>query len=263
MVKRSAAAGLAGDAGWKCARSPQPLARRFGLLGHNASIEIETPQGLRTFAVEGIYYDYASSEGALFMASAIYKAAWKDDAVTAIALRLPPGGDPDQITRQLQDELEIGQRLLVRPNQALRAEVMEIFDRTFAITAALRILATVVAFIGVLNTLLLLQLEKQRELGILRALGLTGRQLWQLPMLETGLMGLSAGLLAAPTGYVLALILVYIINQRSFGWTLQLSIQPDAFGQALLVAVIAALLAGIYPAGRMSRQPAAEAIRYE
>ena len=120
-----------------------------------------------------------------------------------------------------------------------------------------------VAFIGVLNTLLLLQLEKQRELGILRALGLTGRQLWQLTMLETGLMGLSAGLLAAPTGYVLSLILVYIINQRSFGWTLQLSIQPEAFGQALLVAVIAALLAGIYPAGRMSRQPAAEAIRYE
>ena len=241
----------------------EPLARRFGLLGHNASIQLDTPQGLKSFDVEGIYYDYASSEGAVFMASAIYQAAWKDDAVTAIALRLPPGGDPDQITRELQDELKIGQRLLIRPNQALRTEVMDVFDRTFAITAALRILATVVAFIGVLNTLLLLQLEKQRELGILRALGLTGRQLWQLTMLETGLMGLSAGLLAAPTGYVLALILVYIINQRSFGWTLQLSIQPGAFGQALLVAVTAALLAGIYPAGRMSRQPAAEAIRYE
>ncbi len=241
----------------------EPLARRFGLLGHDGSIQLDTPAGLKSFPVEGIYYDYASSEGALFMASGIYESEWKDNAVTAIALRLPPGGNPDQITRQLQDELKVGQRLLIRPNRALRADVMEVFDRTFAITGALRILATVVAFIGVLNTLLLLQLEKQRELGILRALGLTGRQLWQLTMLETGLMGLSAGLLAAPTGYVLSLILVYIINQRSFGWTLQLSIQPEAFGQALLVAVIAALLAGIYPAGRMSRQPAAEAIRYE
>jgi putative ABC transport system permease protein len=140
---------------------------------------------------------------------------------------------------------------------------MDVFDRTFAIAAALRILATVVAFIGVFNTLLLLQMEKQREVGILRALGLTGGQLWRLTMLETGLMGLAAGILAAPTGYVLALILVYVINQRSFGWTLQLSIQPVAFLQALLIAVGAALLAGIYPASKMSRQPAAEAIRYE
>ncbi len=241
----------------------EPLARRFGLLGHDSQVLIETPGGSRSFPVEGIYYDYASSEGAMFMAHEVYREVWWDDAVTAIALRLPPGTDPDIVTRHLEDELQVGQRLLIRPNRALRADVMEVFDRTFAITAALRILATVVAFIGVLNTLLLLQLEKQREVGILRALGLTGGQLWRLTMLETGLMGLSAGLLAAPTGYVLALILVYIINQRSFGWTLQLSIRPEAFGQALLVAVTAALLAGIYPAGRMSRQPAAEAIRYE
>ena len=241
----------------------EPLARRFNLLDHDSRISLETPGGLKSFPVEGIYYDYSSSEGAVFMSSSVYHADWGDQAVTAIALRLPPGGDPDRIAQQLQDELSVSQRLLIRPNQALRAEVMQVFDRTFAITAALRILATIVAFIGVLNTLLLLQLEKQRELGILRALGLTGAQLWQLTMLETGLMGLSAGLLAAPTGYVLALILVYIINQRSFGWTLQLSIQPAAFGQALLVAVVAAILAGIYPAGRMSRQSAAEAIRYE
>ena len=82
-------------------------------------------------------------------------------------------------------------------------------------------------------------------------------------MLETGLMGLVAGVLAMPTGYVLSLILIYVINQRSFGWTLQQSIQPAAFLQGLAIAVIAALLAGIYPAGRLSRMEAADAIRYE
>jgi putative ABC transport system permease protein len=120
-----------------------------------------------------------------------------------------------------------------------------------------------VAFIGVMNTLLLLQLEKQREVGILRALGLTGQQLWKLVMLETGLMGLVAGLLAAPTGYALSLILIYIINQRSFGWTLQRAVQPEIFVQALFISLAAALLAGIYPALKMSRTTAAEVIRYE
>lgn len=155
------------------------------------------------------------------------------------------------------------QRLQIRPNRSLRAEVMEIFDRTFAITSALRILATLVAFIGILNTLLLLQMEKQRELGILRAIGLTGRQLWKLVIMETGLLGLSAGLLAAPTGYVLSLILIYVINQRSFGWTLQLALSPDAFLQALAISLAAALLAGIYPAWRLSRMETAEVIRME
>ncbi len=124
-------------------------------------------------------------------------------------------------------------------------------------------MATVVAFIGVLSALLSLQLDKQRQLGILRAVGLTARQLWGLVMLETGLMGTVAGLLSMPTGYALSLILIYIINRRSFGWTLQMQVKPAPFIEALVVAVIAALLAGIYPAYRMGKMVTAEALRFE
>ena len=153
--------------------------------------------------------------------------------------------------------------MLVRPNQTLREAVLVIFDRTFAITGALQMLATVVAFIGVLSALLSLQLDKQRQLGILRAVGLTVRELWRLVLLETGLMGAVAGLLAMPTGYALSLILVYIINRRSFGWTLQMLVEPAPFVQAFGVAVVAALLAGIYPAYRMGKMITAEALRFE
>jgi putative ABC transport system permease protein len=241
----------------------EPLARRFGLLEKGSVLTLYTPGGPKDFAVEAVFYDYASSQGALFINMDVYQRIWQDNGVSAVGLRLQPGRSPDEITRELQDGLVSDQQLVIRPNRALREDVMAVFDRTFAITGALRILATVVAFIGVLNTLLLLQMEKKREVGILRALGLTGAQLWKLTMLETGLMGLTAGVLAAPTGYALALILVYIINQRSFGWTLQLLIDPWAFGQAVLVALSAALLAGIYPAQRLSRLAAADEIRFE
>ncbi len=241
----------------------EPLANRLGLKRLGGSLRLYTPQGWREFPIMGIYYDYSSSEGTVLMALPVYQKLWKDPALTALSLRLAPGASADQISRALQDRLSRVQELLIRPNQALRSDVMVVFDRTFAITVALRILATVVAFIGVLNALLLLQLERQREIGILRALGLTGRQLWQLVMVETGLMGLTAGLLALPTGYALAVILVYIINRRSFGWTLQMLVQPGAFLQALGVALVAALLAGVYPALKMSRMETAEVIRYE
>ena len=231
----------------------EPLANRLGMKQAGGEIRLYTPRGWQAFPVIGIFYDYASSEGTVMMALETYRSLWQDTALTALALRLEPGASGDQVTRALQDRLAGQQQLLIRPNQELRRDVLDVFDRTFAITVALRLLATVVAFIGVLNALLLLQLEKQREVGILRALGLTGQQLWRLVMIETGLMGLAAGLLAIPTGYALAVILVYIINRRSFGWTLQMSVQPETFFQALAVALVAALLAGVYPALKMSR----------
>lgn len=240
----------------------EPLANRLGLNAGD-SLELLTGRGWRSIPIAGVYYDYSSSEGGMLMLLPVYRSLWQDTAVTALALRLPPGMDADLISRQLEEETSSLQRLNIRPNRQLRAEVMQVFERTFAITAALRILALLVAFVGVLGSLLLLQLERQRETGILRALGLTGRQLWGIVMLETGLMGLAAGLLAIPTGYTLALILVYIINLRSFGWTLQMSIQPSVFAQAVGLALLAALLAGVYPAWRISRMPAAEAVRYE
>jgi putative ABC transport system permease protein len=226
-------------------------------------VTLYTAEGAREFPVAGIYYDYVTSGGTISMSLDTYRRLWKDEALTALALRLAPGVDADVLARELGEALAPVQRLFVRPNQALRDEALVIFDRTFAITSALQLLATLVAFIGVLSALLSLLLEKQHEVGILRAVGLTARQLWGLVMLETGLMGAVAGLLAMPTGFALSLILIYIINRRSFGWTLQMQVEAAPFLTALAVAVVAALLAGIYPARKMGKMLTAEALRYE
>jgi putative ABC transport system permease protein len=241
----------------------EPYANRTGLPRRGGTVTLYTDSGPREFPVAGIYYDYVSSQGTVSLSLDTYRRFWNDDALTAVALRLEPGTDAEAVVHDLQEVLAPVQQVFVRANRALREEAMVIFERTFAITSALQVLATVVAFIGVLSALLSLQLEKQRELGILRALGLTARQLWGLVMLETGLMGAVAGLLAMPTGFALSLILIYIINRRSFGWTLQMQVEPAPFILALAVAVAAAILAGIYPARRMGRMMAAEALRYE
>jgi len=156
-----------------------------------------------------------------------------------------------------------GQVINIRSNRALRESSLEIFDRTFAITTVLQLLATIVAFVGILSALMALQLERTRELGMLRANGLTPGQLWGVVLSQTGLMGVTAGLLAIPVGVTLAAVLVFVINKRSFGWTLLFRLDGGLFAQALLVAVVAALLAGIYPAWRMSRTAPAVALREE
>jgi putative ABC transport system permease protein len=155
------------------------------------------------------------------------------------------------------------QDVLIRSNRALRETSLRVFDRTFTITTVLRILAIVVAFIGVLSALMALELERRREMGVLRATGMTPPQLGGFVTLQTGLMGAIAGLLALPLGYALAYVLVFVINKRSFGWTLQLSVSPEILLQALALAVGAALLAGLYPAWSMARARPATALRDE
>ncbi len=241
----------------------EPLANRMNLQSYSNSLSLNTDLGLREFPIAGIYYDYSSTQGTVLMSLDIFRQHWEDQAFNAIAINLEPNVDSDQVVIGLKEEMSDKQSLVIRSNQVLRFEVLEVFDRTFAITGALQLLATIVAFIGVLSAFLSLELERQRDFGILRSIGMTMRQLWGLILLETSLMGSIAGLLAAPTGYVLAYILVYIINRRSFGWTLQMQVLPEPFLQALLVAVLAALLAGIYPAIRISNLTEAEAMRYE
>jgi putative ABC transport system permease protein len=241
----------------------EPLANRLGLPERGAELSLYTQKGLKTFPVAGIYYDYASTQGNAILSLEVYRQYWDDDQIAAVAMILEPGQDLEAVSRGLETALSGVQRVLVRPNQALRAETLEIFDRTFAITAALQLMTTFVAFVGVLSAMMSLQLDKKRQLGILRAIGLTARQLWGLVVLETGLMGSVAGLFAMPTGYILAVILIYIINRRSFGWTLQMQLDPTPFIQAFVIAVAASLLAGLYPAHRIMNQKTAEAIRFE
>jgi putative ABC transport system permease protein len=76
-------------------------------------------------------------------------------------------------------------------------------------------------------------------------------------------MGLTAGLLALPIGLALALVLIEVINVRSFGWSMQLALQPQEFVQAFSVAVLAALAAGVYPAWRISQLLPGRALRAE
>ncbi|HMB51759.1 MAG TPA: ABC transporter permease, partial [Thermoanaerobaculia bacterium] len=153
--------------------------------------------------------------------------------------------------------------LVIQSSGELTDASLAVFDRTFLITGVLRLLVGVVAFIGVASALAALQLERGRELGVLRANGLTPRQVWRLVTSETALMGAAAGLLSLPIGLLMAWVMVYVINRRSFGWSLGMSVDPAILGEAILLALGAALLAGIYPAWKMSRTSPARALRQE
>jgi putative ABC transport system permease protein len=225
-------------------------------------VTLRTDRGPRSFPVAGIYYDYATERGTVLMARVVYERHWNDRGRTSVAAYLAPGRDAAQVAADLRRALA-GTGLQVAETRSLRREALRVFDRTFAVTEAIRLLAVVVAFIGVWSALLALQVERTRELGTLRALGLLPGQLWGLTLLETGLIGLAAGLLSLPTGLLLATILIEVINVRSFGWTMAMQLDSLVLVQALGVSLLAALLAAVYPVLRLQRLSVAEALRQE
>ncbi len=240
----------------------EPFAYRHGIPPSGGEVTLYTDRGEHTFPVVAVYYDYSSDRGAVLMSENVYHQYWDDRSITSLAVYVSPGESIDFVADKLRRSLA-GTGLTVLANRALREQALRIFDRTFAITAALRLLAVLVAFIGVLSALMALQLERSRELATLQALGLTPAGLWRLTLVETGLMGAAAGLFSWPAGLIMAAVLVYVINLRSFGWTLNLQLQPWILMQALAVGVAAALAAALYPTARLARMPISRALREE
>ena len=241
----------------------EPFARRHP-EGVGSSLTLRTATGPRPFRIAGIYYDYASDQGLVMMSHRVYAAAFRDPGLTGFSVTLSPTADADAVERKLRAELSrTTEGLTVVSNRALKKASLAIFDRTFLITSVLRLLAGLVAGIGVLSALLALELERGREFAVLRANGLTPGQVWKLVTAETGLLGLTAGLLSLPVGMALAAVMIFVVNRRSFGWTVQMESAPGVLAEAVLLALGAALLAGIYPAYRTARTSPARALREE
>jgi putative ABC transport system permease protein len=243
----------------------EPFAHRRGVAKGDA-LRLRTAAGDRDFEVAGVYYDYASDRGLVLMSRRTYLRHWRDRPLTGFSVDLKPGANVEETIRRLRAALASepgGDGLSIQSNRALKQVSMAIFDRTFRITGVLRMVSGLVAFIGVLSALMALQLERARELGVLRANGLTPGQVWHLVTTQTGLLGLAAGLLSIPVGLTLAAIMIFVINRRSFGWTIRMEVDPMILLGAMALALSAAILAGIYPAWKMARTSPALALREE
>lgn len=225
------------------------------------TLTIETDKGEIPFVIQAINFDYASDIGTITMSRQTYDQFFNDEAISGLALYAEPGVNVEELVERLRERSSGMQEIFIRSNKGLREASIEIFDRTFTVTIVLRMLAILVAFIGVLSALMALQLERSRELAVLRANGMTPGQLWNYVVTQTGVMGIMAGLLSVPLGILMAYVLVYVINLRSFGWTLQFMITPEVLLQAVGLAILAALLAGLYPSWKMAQANPADALR--
>jgi len=226
-------------------------------------LTLPTPLGDRDFEVAALYYDYGSDRGTVVMHRDTYLRYWDDTRIESLAVYLAPGTDGAGVIRALERGPLRDTGLVARSNRRIKDISMQIFDRTFTVTEVLRLLAIVVAGIGILSALVAIQLDRTRELAVLRASGLTRGGLSRLMMTEGGVIGFLSGLLSLPLGVLLAAVLVHVINKRSFGWSMQFSVPWDQVPVTLALGLAAGMMAAVYPAWRMNRRPLVSNLRYE
>ena len=217
------------------------------------TVQIPTPQGVRPFRVAAVYYDYSSDRGVAVMHRDTFRKYFGELQPTGVAAYLREGVDPETVRGEMLAMLDEGHRAFIFSNRTLRTEIMRVFDSTFAITYALELIAIAVAMLGVAGTLLTLVLERRRELSLLRLAGANRRQVRRMVIIEAALIGAVSQGIGLAVGLALSLVLIYVINVQSFGWTIQFHLPVAFLVQSSIAVVIATSIAGIYPAQRAAQ----------
>lgn len=239
----------------------EPFANKHG-VGAGDIVELPLGERVARLKVVDVYFDYASERGYVMVDRQTMLRYLPDGTPSGLAVYVAPGHDVSAI-RATIERASADYRIGVATNRELRGAAVAVFDRTFAITYALEAIAIVVAVIGIAGAMLALVIDRRRELGLLRFLGAARGQVRRIILAEAGLLGLLASLAGLGLGTALSLVLVFVINKQSFGWTIRFHWPVGVLVAAIAGVYTATLLAGLYPARIAMRLDPIEAAHEE
>ena len=239
-------------------------------LKHNVKagdiISIPTKLGTKKFHIEDVYYDYVSDAGFIVIDRPIYSKFMEDGSIESFAIFVDKAFQPDDVRKKIYQILNsdrVGSNGFIRTTRQLKERILAIFDDTFAVTYALHTISIAVAILSVMNALFALADESKREFGILKYLGTSEKSMKKIVYTQASTLGLLGSIFGTMLGLVLAVILVYVINKQSFGWTIRMLLPFDFIVQTFLVVILTSILSAVIPARMAARTPAPEVVKSE
>ncbi len=226
-------------------------------------IRLNTPAGEQNFLVSGVFYDYSTDWGMILIEKKLFQSLWNDETLHSAGIYLEEGVSLEVFKNFFREKYSKSYQVFVISHRELRNEILKIFDQTFAITYSLEFIAIFVAFLGIINSLNALIIERQRDIGILRAVGGFQKQVQKTVLIEAGMIGFFSHILGLIAGFLLSLLLIHVINKQSFGWTIQFSIPLWSLIQFWLMVMVTSTLAGFIPARRAAKMNAVDTLRME
>jgi putative ABC transport system permease protein len=211
----------------------------------------------RTLPIAGVVGDYGNPIGQVVIGEPLFQRLFPDVAPERFGLVTD---DPDGLRAVLETELGLSQGQIT-DQAALKAFSLDVFERTFTVTAALNVLTLSVAGFAILMSLLTLAAMRVPQLAPAWALGMTRRSLGRLEVLRAVVLAALTLLVALPLGLALAWMLLAVINVEAFGWRLPMYLFPGDYAVLGGLSVLAALLAALWPARRLARTPPSDLLK--
>lgn len=230
----------------------ESFSRRFGVKS-GETITLEGIQGPTEFKVGAIFYDYTTEHGLVMMDRPIFLKTFGDRTLNNIGIFIDPDNPRRaELLQEVRKRAE-ARGLPVLTGAQLHENILNVFDTTFAITRSMRAIAIVVAFFGIAGALLTLFIERSREFGIYRALGFSTGQVAKMTLMEGLGMGLVSFLFSMAVGTTLAILLIKVINIRSFNWTIFYYPALQPYLLTGVTAILASIGAAAFPIWKVYR----------
>ncbi|MDX2129344.1 MAG: FtsX-like permease family protein [Chloroherpetonaceae bacterium] len=226
------------------------------------SIVLQTPKGELPFSIVGVQFDYSSDRGIIFFQREDFTDVWKDSSIHNIAVKLKASSKLEEVLNEWKIVF-YNTAVKIYSNKGLRDNVLEIFDQTFAVTNILKIIALVISALAIITSLGAIVFERRFELGVQQAIGTANHQVFLIIILEALFLGSIAAILGILCGIGLSLILVYVINIQSFGWTIQYELPIETLIVTFISVVATAGVSGFAPAKYATSFPLSIQLRRE
>ncbi|MBZ0272650.1 FtsX-like permease family protein [bacterium] len=227
------------------------------------AITLNTPAGRREFPILAVVHDFLSEEGLVFMNRPLYLASFNDPLVDTFQVYLSPGADAADVRRGIDARLGDNFNLFILTNTQFRESIIDAIDQIFTLAVSLEIITMLIAIIGIVNNLLANVIDRTREIGVLRSLGATRRQVATIFFMQSGMLGLSGATVALACGYFLGHVQMTRLNAMMSGWAMPIVINRWYVVAAFFGAVLLAIAAGLLPARKAAGLPMREALKYE
>jgi len=226
-------------------------------------LELSTPRGPRRFEILGVYEEYAWPQGALYIHRPVFESIWGDPAVTYLDVKFKPGNDRTQVRRRIVERLKEKHSLFVYDVDDLKRVSETVMDNTLVLMNVQVALAIVIGFFGIVNTLLISVMQRTREIGLLRAVGMTKGQVGAMIVVESSFIALVGAILGVALGLAGARWPLALHVAQVAGYWLPLHVPWATVLVALGAAVLIGAVASILPARRAASIQVLEAITYE
>ncbi|HKP62656.1 MAG TPA: FtsX-like permease family protein [Polyangiales bacterium] len=238
------------------------LSHRFDLHAGDR-IALFARDGTRNFPIAAVVVDYTSDVGSVFMDRATFIREFADDRVDTFELRVRPGASIEQVRSTINERYGHELDLFVLTNREFRGEFVKAANAIFGLLNGLQLVALIVALLGIVNAVLANVLDRVRELGVLRAIGMLRGRLRRLIVLEATLVGAIGSLAAIGVGLGLGYVMIEHVMAVQTGWHLPFYVPWADVLRLLSITLPAAALAGVYPAKVAGDLVVCEALEYE